>query len=198
MFDASAFSYQHFIDSRTKTNKGFKEGFSGPLKLATDPSSGKKYIIKYACQHNAANEYTACWLADKIGAPAPHAHLMYPDSRLNALYPVAIEFIEGFTTFDKAAVPESMQDDLMAQFALNAVIGTDDRLQLNSANGHIYSYDFSEAFCISDNLLLKMVVTIQHPHCSEHFVFFAVGGQSGFTACPPPGTAQIRQISKLI
>ena len=41
-------------------------------------------------------------------------------------------------------------------------------------------------------------VTIQHPHCSEHFVFFAVGGQSGFTACPPPGTAQIRQISKLI
>jgi hypothetical protein len=198
MLDASAFSYQHFIDSRTRTNKGFKEGFSGPLKLATDPSSRKKYIIKYACQHNAANEYTACWLADKIGAPAPHAHLMYPDSRLNALYPVAIEFIEGFTTFDKAAVPESMQDDLMAQFALNAVIGTDDRLQLNSANGHIYSYDFSEAFCISDNLLLKMVVTIQHPHCSEHFVFFAVGGQSGFTACPPPGTAQIRQISKLI
>ena len=158
MLDASAFSYQHFIDSRTKTNKGFKEGFSGPLKLATDPSSGKKYIIKYACQHNAANEYTACWLADKIGAPAPHAHLMYPDSRLNALYPVAIEFIEGFTTFDKAAVPESMQDDLMAQFTLNAVIGTDDRLQLNSANGHIYSYDFSEAFCISDNLLLKMVL----------------------------------------
>ena len=158
MLDASAFSYQHFIDSRTKTNKGFKEGFSGPLKLATDPSSGKKYIIKYACQHNAANEYTACWLADKIGAPAPHAHLMYPDSRLNALYPVAIEFIEGFTNFDKAAVPESMQDDLMAQFALNAVIGTDDRLQLNSANGHIYSYDFSEAFCISDNLLLKMVL----------------------------------------
>ena len=42
------------------------------------------------------------------------------------------------------------------------------------------------------------IVTIQHPHCSEHFVFFAVGGQSGFTACPPPGTAQIRQISKLI
>ena len=41
-------------------------------------------------------------------------------------------------------------------------------------------------------------VTIQHPHCSEHFVFFAVGVQSGFTACPPPGTAQIRQISKLI
>ena len=76
MLDASAFSYQHFIDSRTRTNKGFKEGFSGPLKLATDPSSGKKYIIKYACQHNAANEYTACWLADKIGAPAPHAHLM--------------------------------------------------------------------------------------------------------------------------
>ena len=43
-----------------------------------------------------------------------------------------------------------------------------------------------------------ITVTIQHPHCSEHFVFFAVGGQSGFTACPPPGTAQIRQISKLI
>ena len=45
---------------------------------------------------------------------------------------------------------------------------------------------------------IKNGVTIQHPHCSEHFVFFAVGGQSGFTACPPPGTAQIRQISKLI
>ena len=44
----------------------------------------------------------------------------------------------------------------------------------------------------------EFMVTIQHPHCSEHFVFFAVGGQSGFTACPPPGTAQIRQISKLI
>ena len=44
----------------------------------------------------------------------------------------------------------------------------------------------------------KTRVTIQHPHCSEHFVFFTVGGQSGFTACPPPGTAQIRQISKLI
>lgn len=70
MLDASAFSYQHFIDSRTKTNKGFKEGFSGPLKLATDPSSGKKYITKYACQHNAANEYTACWLTSIL--PGTH------------------------------------------------------------------------------------------------------------------------------
>ena len=57
--------------------------------------------------------------------------------------------------------------------------------------------------CIIELLLITAVnsnieVTIQHPHCSEHFVFFAVGGQSGFTACPPPGTAQIRQISKLI
>ena len=52
--------------------------------------------------------------------------------------------------------------------------------------------------CLGNCYLCKMIVTIQHPHCSEHFVFLAVGGQSGFTACPPPGTAQIRQISKLI
>jgi len=29
-------------------------------------------------------------------------------------------------------------------------------------------------------------------------VFFTAGGQSGFAACPPPETAQIRPISKLI
>ena len=158
MLDASGFIYQRFIDNRSKTNKGFQEGQSGPLKLATDPSTGKKYIIKYAYQHNAANEYTACWLADKIGVPAPHAYLLYPDIRFNALYPVAIEFIEGFTTIDKTAVPESMKVDLMAQFALNTIIGIDDCIQLNAANGHIYSYDFSEAFHVSDNLLLKMVL----------------------------------------
>ena len=157
MLDSSAFIYEPFIDNRVKSRPGFTVGTSGQLLLATRKEDEKKYLVKHTYPHNAANEYVACWLAEKLDVPAPRAYLLTPNKMFKSKYAVAIEFIEGFTNFSKAAVPVELQDDLIAQFAFNSLIGSDDAMQLNAAGGHIYSYDFSEAFYISDDFLYNLL-----------------------------------------
>lgn len=158
MIDACDFVYQQFIDNRVKQHPGFKEGTSGPLLLATHKQTGKKYIVKHTYPHNAANEYVACWLAHHLGVPTPSANLLTPNDLFSSEYAVAISFVEGFTRFEKTNVPMAMQDDLIGQFALNSLIAAEDMMQLNAAGDHIYSYDFSEAFSISDEFLLKAIM----------------------------------------
>ena len=157
MLDSNRFKFTEYEDSRVKERPGFTVGFSGALLLSTDKQTGKLYIIKHTYAHNAANEYVASWLAEKIGVPTPHAELISHTPAFASPYAVAIEFIDGFTPLDKDAVPKEMQQDLIGQFALNAIVVTDDMIQMNAADGHIYSYDFSEAFYISDEILLNMV-----------------------------------------
>ena len=158
MLDARDFFYHPFFDNRVKQHPGFTEGNSGPLLLATHKQTGKKYIVKHTYPHNAANEYVACWLAHRLGIPTPTACLLTPQGPFSSKYVVAISFIEGFTRFEKMNVPINMQDDLIGQFVLNSLIATDDMLQLSATGDHIYSYDFSEAFDISDVLLLKALM----------------------------------------
>ncbi len=157
MLDSSAFTYEPYIDNRVKSRPGFSVGTSGQLLLATHKDNGKKYLVKHTYPHNAANEFVSCWLAEKLGVPAPRAFLLSPNEVFLSRYTVAIEFIEGFRNFSKAAVPEELQADLIAQFAFNSLIGSDDAMQLNATGEHIYSYDFSEAFYISDDLLYNLL-----------------------------------------
>jgi len=156
MIDPVNLEFKHYYDNR-QNNNDFQTGFSGQLELATDIRDGKKYIIKHTYSHNAANEFVSCWLAEKMGIPAPHAYLISPCEKLNSKYAVAIEYIEGLAAFDKNSVPEELQADLIGQFVLNLLISNADRLQMGATTKHIYSYDFSEAFGIEDESLLQII-----------------------------------------
>ncbi len=154
MLDSSKLKYSPFTDNRTKKNRNFIGG-SGKLYLATD-GDGRRYLVKHTYPHNAANEYTACWLAERLGVPAPKAWLLSPNRAFASPYAVAIEFIDGLTPFLKDSIPN--QDDLISQLALSALIDTDHSIQLSQAGDRIVSYDFSEAFNMMDmSLLLKML-----------------------------------------
>ena len=159
MLDSSLFTYENYMDNRVKSRPGFTVGTSGQLLLATDRGNGKRYLVKHVFPHNAANEYVACWMAGKLGIPAPGAWLLSPNKAFDSKYAVAIEFVEGLTGFDKTAVPEELQDELIGQFAFNALLGADDTMQLGTAGGHIYSYDFSEAFYFVDDIVLRILRT---------------------------------------
>lgn len=145
MLDSSKLRISPYVDNRTKNDSSFV-GSSGPLLIGTG-KDGKKYIIKHTYPHNAANEFTACWLAEKLGVYAPKAFLLTKNKKFNSPYAVAIEYIEGFEFFAKDAVPNNA--DLISQFALNALIYTDDILQLNRVGNRVISYDFSESFCMT-------------------------------------------------
>ena len=152
MLDTSKLTFQDYTDNRTKIVPGFTVGRSGPLKLATDTEAGQKYLVKYKFAYNAANEYVAYWLAEQLGIPAPHAFILSPQGEFQ--HAVAIEYIEGFTKVNKEIVG-SLQDDFCGQLVLSALTFPDDSTQLSCANGHIYSYDYSECFEITSDSLLK-------------------------------------------
>ena len=103
LLDSNALSYRPFIDNRTKKDPLFV-GSSGAL-LIGKAKGGKQYIIKHTYPHNAANEFTACWLAEKLGVFAPKAYLLSENKTFASPYAVAIEYIEGFERFEKDAVP---------------------------------------------------------------------------------------------
>ena len=157
MLDSNNFKFKVFEDSRVKERQGFTFGLSGSLLLGTDQQTGKRYIIKHTYAHNAANEYVASWLAEMIGVLTPHAELISHAPAFSSRYAVAIEFIDDFTALNLDTISEGMQKDLIGHLVLAILIDTDDRIQMSAANGHIYSYDFSEAFYNSDELLLNIL-----------------------------------------
>lgn len=156
MLDAKDFTYIAFQDKRVKSHPGFAEGQSGPLLLATHRETGEKYIVKHTYRHNAANEYAACWLGNKLGVLTPQAFLLSGDGPFSSKQAVAITFIDGLSSFDKSNLSAIQQDELIGQLALNMLIASGDKLQLGTAGGRIYSFDFSEAFYVSDEMLFKM------------------------------------------
>ena len=93
MLDSLTITIAPFKDNRTKRDPKFV-GMSGKLLLGTD-ANGKKYLIKHTYAHNAANEFTACWLAEKMGIFAPKAYLLTNDRRFASPYAVAIEFFDS-------------------------------------------------------------------------------------------------------
>lgn len=155
MLDAKDFTYKAFQDSRVKSHSGFVEGQSGPLLLATHKETGEKYIVKHTYRHNAANEYAACWLGNKLGVLTPKAFLLSGNGPFSSKQVVAISFIEGLSSAGKDNLSDAQQEDLIGQLAFNTLIASGDRLQLGAADGHIYSFDFSEAFYVSDEMLFK-------------------------------------------
>lgn len=155
MLDSSEFIFEPYNDKRVVNRPGFTVGRSGKLLLAVHKETGRKYLVKHTYPHNAANEYVACWLAERLGVPAPKAYLISPNKAFATQYAVAIEYIEGFRGFQKDDVPENLKSDLIGQFALCLVLRLDDMIQMSRTDDHIYSYDFSEAFNVID---LKRVI----------------------------------------
>jgi len=158
MLDANNFVYKAYQDSRVKSHPGFVEGQSGPLLLATHKETGEKYIVKHTYRHNAANEYAACWLSSKLGLLTPKAFLLSGDGPFSSKQVVAISFIEGFSAPNINNLSVDQQEELIGQLAFNMLIESGDRLQLRIAGGHMYSFDFSEAFYISDETLYKTIL----------------------------------------
>lgn len=158
MLDSSEFKYEPYKDSRVVNRPGFTVGMSGPLLLATNKATGKKFIVKHTYPHNAANEYVACWLAERMGVPAPKAYLLSPNRAFTTKYAVAIEYLDGLRSFKKDDVPEELKSDLISQFALCLLLRLDDMIQLSCTDEHIYSYDFSEGFNIAD---MKLILRAQ-------------------------------------
>ena len=158
MLDAKDFTYNAYQDSRVKSHPGFIEGQSGPLLLATHKGTGNKYIVKHTYRHNAANEYAACWLENKLGVLTPAAFLLSGNGPFSSNQVVAISFIEGLTSVDMKNLSTVQQEELIGQLAFNMLVASGDRLQLRSAGEHIYSFDFSEAFYVSDEMLYKSLM----------------------------------------
>ena len=154
MIDSSEYEYESYRDNRVKNRPGFTVGMSGPLLLGTHKSTGKKYLVKHTYPHDAANEYVACWLAERMGAPAPKAYLLSPNRVFTAKYAVAIEYLDGFRNFKTENLSVEMKRDLISQFALCLMLRLDDMIQLSCTDEHIYSYDFSEGFNIVDMRLI--------------------------------------------
>ena len=91
MLDSREFTFTAYQDNRTLQHEDFVTGLSGPLLLAVHNKTGEKYIVKHTYGHNAANEYVACWLADKIGVPAPKAFLLSRSNLFASKYAVSID-----------------------------------------------------------------------------------------------------------
>ena len=153
MIDSSTMTFVPFKDNRAKKDPRFV-GMSGRLLLGTD-TNGKKYLVKHTYAHNPANEFTACWLAEKIGIFAPKAYLLTKARRFASKYAVAIEFFDSLQNFSKDDVPN--KSDLIDQFALCALIDTGDTVQLGRVGDRIISYDFSEGFIISDFRMRQII-----------------------------------------
>lgn len=150
MLNSSDFTFESYQDERVINRPGFTVGMSGSLLMARQKSTRQKFLVKHTYPHNAANEYVACWLAERIGAPAPKAYLLSPNRAFKTKYAVAVEYIEGLHGFQKDNVPEKLKSELITQFALCIVLQLDDMIQLSRTDAHIYSYDFSEGFNIVD------------------------------------------------
>lgn len=155
MLDSREFTFTAYQDSRTQQHEGFVTGLSGPLLLAVHNKTGEKYIVKHTYGHNAANEYVACWLADKIGVPAPKVFLLSRSNLFTTKYAVAISFIEGIQAVKTSELSSEQVDDVVKQFAFNSLTIPDDKVQMSAAGNHVYSYDFSERFCVEDEGLLR-------------------------------------------
>lgn len=150
VLNSEEFRYEPYKDNRIQNRPGFTVGMSGPLLVAMHKRTGKKYLVKHTYPHNAANEYVACWLAERIGALAPKAYLLSPNRAFATKHAVAIEYLDGLRGFKKDDVPEELKSDLISQFALCLLLRLDDAIQLSCTDEHVYSYDYSEGFNIVD------------------------------------------------
>lgn len=188
MLGSSEFKFEPYKDGRVVNRPGFTVGMSGPLLMATHKATGKRFIVKHTCPHNAANEYAACWLAERMGVPAPKAYLLSPNRAFATKYAAAIEYLDGLRNFKTENLSEEMKHDLISQFALCLLLRLDDAIQLSCNDEHIYSYDFSEGFNIVDmRLILRareeaMVDFLRRP--LQQFKWFTEKRTSTFRGLP--------------
>lgn len=112
-------------------------GTSGELLLADNGS--EKYVVKYLDPFDAATEYMAITIAEKLRLNCtPSAHLFYPSER----FPHAI----GIQYLPDICPPQS-KEGVLKCIILNFLIANGDHMEIGEYNGHIYTLDFGESFC---------------------------------------------------
>ena len=116
MLDSGTLKYEPYTDSRVRTAKGFSVGQSGALLLGV-AQTGEKYMIKHTYPNNAANEYAGCWLAGKMGVPAPKAQLLTPNKRFRCEYAVAIEYLDDLKPFAFEELTDQQKHDVLGHVA---------------------------------------------------------------------------------
>lgn len=134
------------------------KGFSGNILLAVPKSADfPKLLIKSDNPSSACTEFMYSRLAELLRIPTPKAYLMNVAKkdrrRFGSPYVVGLEYLDGLHRFDKDEMRSSptLKREYAGQFALSAMFEQDDLLQMAmTADGHIVSFDFSEAFWLSD------------------------------------------------
>lgn len=161
MIDSSKLKYKKFKDPRHETVKGFTEGFSGQLLLATG-SDGKKYIVKHEEMMDAGNEFVALFIGNKMGLAVPEAHILSPDKRLRSPYAVAIEYLEDLKLLGPYKELSIIDKRVVcAQFALSFMLDNSDIVQLRRRHDRIVQLDFADAFEMN-GMFLNMFYATGH------------------------------------
>lgn len=145
MIDSNALRYKPYKDSRVKTAPGFTVGQSGALLIA-EGKAGEKYIVKHTFPNIAANEFVGCWLAGKLGLPAPKAYLLTSNRIFSSMYAVAIEFLEDLKMFRFEDTTDIQKQDVLGHMVLTHLVRNMDMTQMNLYHGRVVSYDFSDGF----------------------------------------------------
>ena len=134
MLNENDFSFSALEQDRTGSNA---TGISGELLLADNGTD--KYVVKYQDPFDAAVEYMAITLAEKLRLHCtPSAHLFLPSER----FPHAIG-IQYLPDLHKATSKEG----LLKCVILNSLIQNGDKCEYTESEGNRYTLDFGESFC---------------------------------------------------
>ena len=120
-----------------KRNGTSATGISGEILLADNGS--EKYAVKHQDPFDAAIEFMAITLADKLRLDCtPAAHLFAPSERFP--HAVGIRFLPDLHK------PTS-KDGIMKCVILNSIIQNGDKCEYTESEGKRYTMDFGESFC---------------------------------------------------
>lgn len=101
--------------------------------------------------------WPVAWLKNSAFRPRKPG-CFHPTQSFASKYAVALEFIEGFTGFEDATLPEELKTELIGQLAFHTLIASAERMQLKQSGGHIYAYDFPEAFCFDSDMVFAILL----------------------------------------
>ena len=112
-------------------------GISGKILLADNGRD--KYAVKYQDPFDAAAEFMAITLAEKLRLNCtPSAHLFTPSDRFP--HAIGIEYLPNLHKPTK-------KDNILKGVILNLLIQNGDKCECTESNGKVYTLDFGESFC---------------------------------------------------
>ncbi|MBR1433089.1 hypothetical protein [Ruminococcus sp.] len=113
-------------------------GLSGEILLADNGQ--EKYIVKYQEPFDAAIEFMAITLSEKLRLNcAPTAHLFIPSERFP--HAVGIQFLPDVHKL-------TIKEGILKCVILNLLVQNGDKCEYAESGGKVYTFDFGESFCL--------------------------------------------------